>query len=50
MQVVHEVYLELKDVPKEDLEEAMVNYILCNDNMCQLDSLKAAKEDLPLPP
>ena len=28
----------------------MENYILCYDNMCQLDSLKAAKEELPLPP
>lgn len=41
MQVVCLMYLELKE---EDLEEAMENYILCYDNMCQLDSLKAAKE------
>ena len=32
------------------LEEAMENYILCYDNMCQLGSLKAAKDELPLPP
>lgn len=50
MQVVCLMYLELKDVPEEDLENAMENYILCYDNMCQLDSLKAAKEDLSLPP
>uniref|UniRef100_K1QWP4 Uncharacterized protein n=1 Tax=Magallana gigas TaxID=29159 RepID=K1QWP4_MAGGI len=50
MQVVYLMYLELKDVPEEDLEEAMENYILCYDNMCQLDSLKATKEDLTLPP
>lgn len=50
LQVVYLMYLELKDVPEEDLEEAMENYILCYDNMCQLDSLKAAKEDLSLPP
>lgn len=49
MQVVRLMYLELKDVQEEDLEEAMENYILCYDNMCQLDSLKAAKEDLSLP-
>lgn len=47
MQVVCLMYLELKE---EDLEEAMENYILCYDNMCQFDSLKAAKEDLSLPP
>lgn len=50
MQVVRLMYLELKDVPEEDLEEAMDNYILRYDNMCQLDSLKPAKEDLSLPP
>lgn len=49
MQVVYLMYLELKDVPGEDLEEAMENYILCYDDMCQLDSLKAAKEDLSFP-
>lgn len=50
MQVVRLMYLELKDVPEEDLGEAIKNYVLCYDNMCQLDSLKASKEDLPLPP
>nr|XP_022311118.1 uncharacterized protein LOC111116419 [Crassostrea virginica] len=50
MQVVRLMYLELKDVPEDDLEEAMENYILCSDNMCQLGSLKAAKDELPLPP
>lgn len=50
MQVVRLMYLELKDVAEEGLEEAMENYILCYDNMCQLDSLKAPKEDLTLPP
>ena len=50
MKVVRLMYLELKNVPEDDLEEAMENYILCYDNMCQLDSLKAAKEELPLPP
>lgn len=47
MQVVCLMYLELKE---EDLEEVLENYILCYDNMCQLDSMKAAKEDLSLPP
>lgn len=32
MQVVRLTYLELKDVPEEDLE-AMENYILCYDNI-----------------
>lgn len=34
MQVVHLMYLELKYVSREDLEEAMENYLLCYDNMC----------------
>lgn len=50
MQVVRLLYLEFKDVPQHKLEDTIKNYVLCYDNMCQLDSLKASKEDLPFPP
>lgn len=50
MQVVRLLYLEFKDVPQDKLEDTIKNYVLCYDNMCQLDSLKASKEDLPFPP
>lgn len=36
----------IKDKP----QESWGNIILCYDNMCHLDGLKAAKEPLPLPP
>jgi hypothetical protein len=50
MQVVRLMYLEFKDVPEEKLDQAIEHYILCLDNMCQLDGLNASKGDLPLPP
>ena len=35
----------LKDVPESDWKQIVLAY----DNMCHLDGLKAAREDLPLP-
>lgn len=38
MQVEDLMYLELKDVQEEDLDEPMQSYILCYDNIWQLHS------------
>ena len=35
---------------KDKAQESWGNIILCYDNMCHLDGLKAAKEPLSLPP
>ena len=40
---------EFKHIPESKLEDAMTKYVLSYDNMCHLNSLKAAKADLPLP-
>ncbi|XP_063436561.1 uncharacterized protein LOC134717993 [Mytilus trossulus] len=41
--------LELSKVPEDQLEARMKSLILAYDNMCNLDCIKAAKEDLPFP-
>ena len=49
MIVVRTMMLELDTVPEDEQETFIENYILSYDNICHLDSLKAAKEDLPFP-
>ncbi|XP_060583999.1 uncharacterized protein LOC132740163 [Ruditapes philippinarum] len=49
MLTVQMIYNEMKDVPEHEIEEKLRKYILSYDNMCNLDKLKAAREDLPLP-
>lgn len=49
MLVIRTIYLELKDKPFEEQEEALENFILAYDNICHLDSLRAVEENLPLP-
>ena len=36
MIVIRTIYLEMKDVPDDQLEEKLKQYILCYDNMCHL--------------
>ena len=48
VQTVKIIYEEMKDVKPEELESTLKNYFLVYDNMCHLDNLRAAKEDLPL--
>ncbi len=50
MITVNLLLTELKNVPKENVPSVIERFILCYDNMCHLDSLKAAREDLNLPP
>ncbi len=50
MITVNLIYQELKDLPEDQVESRLQDYVLAYDNMCGLDRLKAAKEDLPLPP
>ena len=49
MIVINMLYAEMKDLPKEQIENMMSNYVLSYDNMCHLDNLRVAKEVLPLP-
>ena len=49
MLMVRILYLELKDVPSDQFDEVVENYVLSYDNMCNIDKLKAAQEELPLP-
>ena len=43
--VIETMYQELKEMPKEEWG----NYVLCYDNMCNLDNLRQARHPLPLP-
>lgn len=45
-------FKQMKESGKSDQEvlKAMEETVLAYDNMCHLDSLRAAKKDLPLPP
>ena len=49
MLTIQMMYEEFKDVPESELDEKIENYILAYDNMCNLDKIKAANCDLPLP-
>ena len=49
MLVIQMMYDEFKDVAEDKLDQAISDYILCYDNMCHLDNLRAAKTQLPLP-
>ncbi|XP_053403140.1 uncharacterized protein LOC128558266 [Mercenaria mercenaria] len=49
MLTIQMIYNEMKDIPDDQLWERLKNYILSYDNMCNLDKIKAASEDLPLP-
>lgn len=49
VQTIKVIYEEMKHVNEEDLEERLKQYFLAYDNMCHLDGLRAAAEDLPLP-
>ena len=39
----------MSKVPEADLDDRINTLILAYDNMCHLDCIKAAKEDLPFP-
>ena len=43
------IYEDVKSVPLDKLETHLGQYFLAYDNMCHLDTLKAAPTDLPLP-
>lgn len=43
------MYSELKSLSKPEQERRLEKYILCYDNICNVDALAAAKEKLPLP-
>ncbi|XP_052089781.1 uncharacterized protein LOC127726445 [Mytilus californianus] len=49
MITIRSLLLELSTVPEDQLEARMESLILAYDNMCHLDCIKAAKEDLPFP-
>ena len=49
MLTIQMMYEELKDVPESELDKKIEDYILSYDNMCNLDKIKAANCDLPLP-
>ena len=49
MLMVRIIYLELKEVPSDQFDQAVQSYVLSYDNMCNIDKLKAAQQELPLP-
>nr|XP_022315777.1 uncharacterized protein LOC111119663 [Crassostrea virginica]XP_022315778.1 uncharacterized protein LOC111119663 [Crassostrea virginica] len=49
MLIVQMMYSELKSLSKPEQERRLEKYILCYDNICNVDALAAAKEKLPLP-
>ena len=44
--LLHWLYENLSSIPEDQWSEVIIAY----DNMCQLDSLRIAKNPLPLPP
>lgn len=49
MLIVEMMYSELSELTEEEQRRRLQDYTLCNDNICNVDELGAAKEDLPLP-
>ena len=49
MLIVQMMYSELKSLSKPEQERRLEKYILCYDNICNVDALAAALEKLPLP-
>ncbi|CAG2235072.1 unnamed protein product [Mytilus edulis] len=49
VQIVNVLYMETAHMTPEEQEEAIKKYIISYDNICHLDKLKAAQQDLPLP-
>lgn len=49
MLIVQMMYSELKELTEEEQRRRLQDYTLCYDNICNVDALGAAKEDLPLP-
>uniref|UniRef100_K1R507 CxC5 like cysteine cluster associated with KDZ domain-containing protein n=1 Tax=Magallana gigas TaxID=29159 RepID=K1R507_MAGGI len=49
MLIVQMMYSELKELTEDEQRRRLQDYTLCYDNICNVDALGAAKEDLPLP-
>lgn len=49
MLIVQMMYPELMELTEDEQRRRLQDYTLCYDNICNVDALGAAKEDLPLP-